>query len=74
MSDARRGTPSRRRCRRREADIETLARAVATLAEQVGDDPDVFELEAALESLNPKTEAADKHLDAWEKKNRKRQG
>jgi hypothetical protein len=51
------------------ADIETLAQALATLAEQVGDDPDLFELKAALESLKPKTEAAEKHLDTWEQKN-----
>ena len=55
------------------ADIETLAQALATLAEKVGDDPDPFQLEAALQSLSPKTEAADEHLDAWEKGNCKGQ-
>jgi len=56
------------------ADIETLAQALATLTEEVGDDPDVFELDAALKSINPKTEAAEKHLDAWEKENCKGEG
>lgn len=51
------------------ADIETLAQALATLAEEVGDDPTVFELEAALGSLDPEVEAAEKHLDAWQKEN-----
>jgi hypothetical protein len=56
------------------ADIETLAQALATLAEEVGDDPDVFELEAALESLSPKTEAAEEHLDAWAEEHCKGKG
>ena len=56
------------------ADIETLAQALATLAEKVGDDPDVFELEAALQSLSPRTEAADEHVDAWANENCTRQG
>ena len=50
-------------------DIETLAQALATLTEEVGDDPDVFELNAALKSIDPKTDAAEKHLDAWQQKN-----
>jgi len=55
-------------------DIETLAQALATLHEKVGDDPDVLELNAALESIKPKTEPAEKHLDAWERENCKGRG
>jgi hypothetical protein len=49
------------------ADVRAIAQELATFTEQVGDDPDVFELEAALESRGPETEAAEKRLDAWEK-------
>lgn len=55
------------------ADVNDLAQALTTFTEKVGDDPDVFELEAALTSVSPTTEAAEKHLDAWEKKNCKGQ-
>jgi hypothetical protein len=47
------------------ADVRTLAQGLTTFTEQVGDDPDVFELEAALESLGPEQEAAEKRVDAW---------
>lgn len=51
------------------ADVETLAQALATYTEKVGDDPTVFEREAALASLNPEMDAAEERLDAWEQEN-----
>ena len=51
------------------ADVETIAEALATYTEEVGDDPTPFEMEAALESLAPEKEAAEKRLKAWLKKN-----
>jgi len=56
------------------ADVRALTRALATFTEQVGDDPDVFEIEAALESLAPQEEAAEKRLDAWVEENCKGAG
>ena len=47
------------------ADVRTLAQGLTAFTEQVGDDPDVFELEAALESLGPEQDAAEKRVDAW---------
>jgi hypothetical protein len=51
------------------ADVKTLAQGLATFTEQVGDDPDVLEINDALESLGPETAAAEKRLDAWQKEN-----
>ena len=56
------------------ADVRTLAQGLTTFTEQVGDDPDVFELEAALEKLGPEQEAAEKRVDAWVDENCKGRG
>ena len=55
------------------ADVRALAQALATFTEEVGDDPDALEINAALESL-PETAAAEKRLDAWQEEHCKGNG
>ena len=50
-------------------DVNTLAQALTTYTEEVGDDPTVLERAAALDSLSPETAAAERRLDAWEEEN-----
>jgi hypothetical protein len=47
--------------------VKTLAEGLATFTEQVGDDLDVLEINAAIESFGPETAAAEKRLDVWQK-------
>jgi hypothetical protein len=54
--------------------VKALTRTLTTFTEKVGDDPDVLELEAALESLAPEKQAAEKRLDAWVEENCKGAG
>ena len=52
------------------ADVKTVAQALTRFTEEVGDDPDVFEIEAALKvAQGPEYEAAEKRIDAWETEN-----
>jgi len=50
-------------------DVRILSQALATLEEKDVDFSDPFELEAALEALDPEMSEAEKHLDAWQKTN-----
>ena len=51
------------------ADVKAVAQALTTFTEEVGDDPDMFKINAALESLGPEMAAAEKRLDAWSEEN-----